>query len=470
MLDYERKVKEFIERHQIIKQGDRIVVGVSGGPDSLSLLHYLAKRQERYQIRVYAAHLDHMFRGQQSYEELQFVRNFCEDLHIPYVCDRIDVSSYMEESGTGLQEGARKVRYQFLKEVMNHFSANKLALGHHGDDQVETILMRLTRGSSGKGRSGIPYRRNFHQGEIIRPLLSLTKEMIEEYCAHFNLDPRRDPSNSKGDYTRNRFRLKVLPFLKGENGKVHEHFQRFSEEILEDEMFLQELTRQKMNNVWEKNEESIQLQVEAFQAMPLPLQRRGIQLILNYLYKGNPLYTSIHIQQILKFIMSDHPSGHLDLPDGLKVVKSYQTCQFTFETHESQRYEYTLHLGEQVTLPNGDLFSLQISTNFVDTHHAEIFLIDEKKVDLPLIIRTRKQGDRIQLKGSSHSKKIKKLFIDLKIPLNLRNEWPIITDNKGKVLWVPNIKKSNDERTWEDPHGMILVYKKQSSSRGQTNC
>ncbi|MBE3568577.1 MAG: tRNA lysidine(34) synthetase TilS [Bacillales bacterium] len=471
MLEYEEKVRQFIERHQLIDKRDQIVVGVSGGPDSLSLLHYLAKRREFYEIDLFAVHLDHMFRGQESYEELLFVEEFCKDFHIPCLAKQINVSEIIRDHGTGLQENARMVRYQVYQQAMAQFAANKLALAHHGDDQVETILMRLTRGTSGKGRSGIPYLRPFHNGWIIRPLLGLNKEEILAYCDYYKLNPRIDPSNSKGTYTRNRFRLEVLPFLKTENPKVHEHFQTFSEELLEDEHYLLKLTYERMEAVWGHKNGGISMDVEEFLKMPLPLQRRGIHLILNYLYKNKTSFTNVHIRQIMQLIQHLHPSGRLDLPDGLKVIRNYQECFFGFIKDESEEYSYELKSEGKVVLPNGDQLILTKRKNEGKfPTKDDQFCLDREKVEMPLTIRTRKPGDRIALKGMDGLKKVKKLFIDLKVPRSSRDEWPIVVDSKGKVLWIPGLRKSIFEKDNENENDDILIYIKQTSSRGQTKC
>lgn len=237
MLPFERKVDDFIKTNTLITKGDSVLIGVSGGPDSVALLHYLVQKRNIYNISIRAAHVDHMLRGKDSYNDLLFVQELCKQWNIPCEAIRINIQEKMGALNKGMEETARIYRYRFFQDIMEKYQHNKLLLGHHGDDQIETILMRLTRGSTGKGRAGIPLRRAFANREIIRPLLCVTKKEIEEYCHIHDLSIRIDSSNFEQDYTRNRFRLNVLPFLKKENNHVHEHFQRFSEEILSDEAF-----------------------------------------------------------------------------------------------------------------------------------------------------------------------------------------------------------------------------------------
>ncbi|MGM7637406.1 tRNA lysidine(34) synthetase TilS [Bacillus sp. Hm123] len=454
MLVFEERMKRFIKQHQLIEKGDKVAVGVSGGPDSLALLSYLANHRDVFQIEVYALHLDHMFRGEESCAELRFVEHFCDKRNIPCYTKQVKVSAVMEQQATGLQETAREVRYRFFEEGLQKFSANKLALAHHGDDQIETVLMQLVKGAS--TRTGIPVRRPFADGEIIRPMLLLTKEMIEQYCSAEGLEPRRDPSNDRLDYTRNRFRHHLLPFLKQENPKVHEHFQRFNEEMKEDDQFLNELTEATMHKVWEKDEASAKVQINAFIEVPLPLQRRAIHLILNYLYKGKIAFSFIHIQQILQLLKGGSSSGSLDLPDGLKVRREYQQCIFSFEQEWKKEYEFALQIGERVAWPFGGEFMLtaEAPTSMENDHY---FMIDPHAMKLPLYIRTRKQGDKISPKGMNGSKKLKRLFIDEKVPKTKRDRWPIITDYDGEVLWVPGLKKSKYEAKVTSHH-VTLIY------------
>ena len=294
-----------------------------------------------------------MFRGEQSYEDYLFVEQICKKWGIAFEGTRIDVSAYMKKTGESTELAARKLRYDFFDELMKKFECTTLVLGHHGDDQVETMLMRMTRGASGKARAGIPIKRAFGNGFIVRPFLVVTKAEINQYATMYQLDPRLDPSNDKDDYVRNRFRHHVLPFLKQENPLVHEQFQRFSEEIYEDEDFFQELVARKMSEVWiEKTQEFAIINTDSILAMPKPLQRRAIQLILNYLYLERPSSLSaLHIQQLLTLFLNPQPSAELHLPGGLIAEKSYSTCIFRFSKYESLEYTLLLQIPGD-TLPS----------------------------------------------------------------------------------------------------------------------
>jgi tRNA(Ile)-lysidine synthase len=440
----ETKVMTFLERHSFLLNHKAIVVGVSGGPDSLALLHFLRGQREKRNLSIVAAHVDHMFRGEESFQDALFVKSYCEQYSIPFEMEQINVPKIMAQTGQSPEVAARVARYNFFAKVMKAYNYRYLALGHHGDDQIETILMRLTRGSTGKARAGIPFLRPFQAGSIFRPFLITTKNEIEQYCEENDLVPRMDPSNEMGIYTRNRFRIEILPFLKSENPKVHEHFQRFSEELQSDEAFLQELTLETMNKVMTKRErQQIVINIRRFHDMPLPLQRRGIQLILNYLYVERPSSLSaIHTAQIFSLIHQQHPSGKLDFPDGLKVIRSYHQCYFQFENGNSEFYCIEMDKPGLVNLPNFRTLTMEYVNSTTYVVNSNIALFQADKIKLPLIVRTRKNGDRMSLKGMDGTKKIKDIFIDSKISIKERDEWPIVTDREGTIIWLPGLKKS----------------------------
>lgn len=462
---FERKVIEYIETHQLIPEGSHILVGVSGGPDSLVLLHLLKSWQELFKCQIVCAHVDHMFRGKESYDDYLFVEKTCKEWDIPFEGKQIDVAAYMNDSGESTQLAARNLRYAFFQEVMEKHHLDVLVLGHHGDDQVETMLMRLTRGSAEKARAGIPVKRPFASGCLARPLLCAARSEIESYVKQHELDPRMDPSNEKNDYLRNRFRHVVLPFLKKENPNVHEHFQRFSEELTDDEVYLQSLAAKELNGIWlERKMDGSVIDLVRLLMVPKPLQRRMIHLILNYLYIKRPSSLSaVHIDQLLTLFTNPHPSAELHLPDGLIVEKSYQKGIFRFFTNESPEYSIKLDVPGETILPNGYIIKahyIKDEMSVLNGNHT--FLLSASSVSLPLTARTRINGDRMTVKGLGGTKKLKGIFIDKKIPRQERTTWPVVVDQAGEIVWLPGLKKSvrESEHTQNETSFIYLEYKK----------
>ncbi len=470
MLDFEKKTLNFIKRHRLLDSGDLVLAAVSGGPDSMAMLDFFVKRQGFFDISLVVVHVDHMLRGKESAQDLEYVKAYCEQNGLELKAASIDIKKKMETENKGMQETAREYRYRFFETVMKELGADKLAVAQHADDQVETILMRLTRGSSGKSRAGIQSTRRFGNGELIRPLLGVNRREIEEYCAFHQLEPRIDPSNDKPSYTRNRFRMDVLPALKRENQQVHEHFQRFSEELLEDEAYLEMLAEREIKAVTDFENEKIRLDIRSFLQMPLPLQRRGIHLILSYLYKKNITHvTAWHVELIGKLLQGENPSGKLNLPLGLNVFRSYGHCVFTFEEMKpAQDYEYEICVGQEILLPDGGMVRLENALGAFAGEDEDFIYLKENDLKLPLIIRTRRPGDRIKAKGLEGTKKLKKLFIDKKIPRFQRDSWPVITDQRNQILWVPGLKKSlYDVGPQGHGHRYILYYRTSGGQHSQ---
>ncbi|MCQ6276734.1 tRNA lysidine(34) synthetase TilS [Bacillus sp. V3B] len=461
----EEKIESFLKNKKFTLTGKRLLVGVSGGPDSLALLNYLWEKQSQHHFYFVVAHVDHMFRGTESFNEAKFVEQYCEDRKIPFRMTRINVPEYMKKTGKSSQVSSRECRYQFFAEVMEEHQLTYVALAHHGDDQIETVLMRLTRGSSGSSRAGIPFIRPFNNGFIFRPFLCLSRKEIEQYCIEHELEPRHDPSNEKDDYLRNRYRKYVVPFLKRENSHVHEHFQRFSEDLQEDELLLRELTIQKMKTVWkEKKHSKITIDIDAFQVIPMPLQRRGIKLILDYLYKKRPASLSaIHIDHFFSLIESSHPSGRLDFPSGLKVIRSYQKCHFLFHSENKEGFRFELSEPGDCILPNGDSINLRFTDSDLQENSLYSILLNKEDVSLPVIIRTRQPGDRMSLKGMEGTKKVKNIFIDEKIPVGERENWPVVTDIHNRIIWLPGLKKYHEaDAVHQDKDYILLTYRRKN--------
>ncbi|MDG5473812.1 tRNA lysidine(34) synthetase TilS [Jeotgalibacillus sp. ET6] len=442
MKDILNKIHSYIEEHQLFSDGDKVIAAISGGPDSMALLHYLLHHAKK-RLNIEVAHVDHMLRGEESKKDADFVEAYCEQQGIPCHRASLDVKKKMEMEGTGLQEAARAVRYDYLKEVMTEIRASKLVLGHHGDDQAETVLFRLVRGSTMKGRAGIAAKRNFAGGVLVRPLLALTKAEIEQYCEHYRIEYRIDPSNAKDSYTRNRIRHHIIPLLKEENPSLNEQIKRYTEEVKEDEdWLLQQAEDRLQKRIIEQQVQFMKIERKNWCKEAPPLQRRMIHLILNYLYAKVPTsLSSAHTASVRKLMEQKHPSGELHLPKGLLVQRSYSTVTFHFvPSAQALPYCYRLDQNEAIVLPGGGKVIAKEGLVEDLDETADFCWLNPSEVEWPLTVRTKKDGDRIHLKGMNGSKKIKKIFIDEKIPLDLRGQWPIVTDACGRVLWIPGLR------------------------------
>ncbi|GAE27992.1 tRNA(Ile)-lysidine synthetase [Halalkalibacter wakoensis JCM 9140] len=437
-------VHKFILHHQLIEQGDLVIVATSGGPDSVALLHYLWSMKDFYGIKVAACHVHHQLRGEESDEDARYVNRFCEERGIELEIKRIDVKRYARDHNLGTQFAARELRYDFFKELLSKQPRSKLATGHHGDDQIETMLMKLTRGSVPLHTYGIPVWRPVGDGMIIRPFLGITKEQIEHYCNEASLHPRRDSSNNSTAYTRNRFRQEVLPFLKKENPMVHTHIQRKYEWEKDDHDFLMVLAeKEKSTIVLKESEQNVTISQNAFLRIDLPLQRRVIHLILSYLYgKNSPFMTSIHIEQVLDLLHREKPSAELHFSNDVNVRRDYDLCHFT-------KKERTIEVAEErplvipgVVSSKSWIIQSYVTDNLDIVEEDNQILLDFHALSSSLIVRTKKTNDRMHCRGMDGTKKIGRLFIDRKISKRDRERWPIVVSDDGQILWVPFLHRS----------------------------
>ncbi|TQS75325.1 tRNA lysidine(34) synthetase TilS [Ornithinibacillus gellani] len=456
-----QEVADFIERHQLLKRGATVLIGVSGGPDSMALLHYFSTIRNTWNLQLVAISVDHQLRGEESQEDQRFVEAWCREHQIEHRALTADVPAYQQAHQLGTQEAARILRYQHFQEQMEAYQADFLVLGHHGDDQVETMLMSLVRGTNPDHLEGIPVRRPFATGEIIRPFLCLTKHDMETYCTAHDIVPRRDPSNESTNYTRNYFRKKVIPLLKEKNSNIHHTVQLLSESLKSDHLFLQqeaEKMAEKLVQFNEKNK-SATFEISAFKSHPSALQRRVFHLILNYLYDEIPKKLSyVHEAHFFELLHTTRSNVQLDFPQHLKVEKSYGKLLFHFvKDTECTHFHHVVDIPGALSLPNGWVLTVS-KRNHVTAQDDNSFLIPVDNVSLPLSVRTRLPGDRMTWKGLDGSKKIKDIFMDEKIPVTERDTWPLLVDHDGRILWLMGLKKDLRHLEQQEKAATSFIY------------
>lgn len=460
----EKAVLSFIKKHQLLTKGAKVLVGVSGGPDSIALLHFLKEIRKNWNLELIALSIDHSLRGEDSVADLEYVKAKCVEWEIDFHGVTLDVPAYEKVHRLSTEVAARKLRYQFFAEKMTELNADYLALGHHGDDQIETLLMKLVRSASSTAFLGIPVRRKLANGEIIRPLLAVTKKDIEAYCVKYGLKPRIDATNFETVHTRNYYRKHVLPLLKEKNRNIHITAQHLSETLQEDESYLQKEARkvfEKATSVdYEKH--SAILEINLFKKHDQSLQRRAFHLILNYLYDETLPNQLSYIHEAQFFALLRHAEGNvqIDFPNALKLNKAYDKLTFYFDNQHPQLapFHKTLFIPGSVQLPDLSTVTADlVNCKPLENHFS--FYIAKSEVALPLHIRTRKPGDRMSWKGLNGTKKIKDIFIDAKIPIEERKNWPILVDNEGKILWLIGLKKGMSQEV-SDEQFIYIQYEK----------
>ena len=434
-------VYEFLVNKIKLNKDSKIVIGVSTGPDSMCLLNILLNLQEKLKFKIIVAHVNHKKRVE-SDEEEQFLEDYCFKKNLVFEKMILD-----NKYKGNFEAYARKERYKFFEELISKHQANILMTAHHGDDLVETILMKLTRGSNLKGYQGISLITKKNNYQIIRPLLYVTKDDINKYLCDNNIPFFIDKTNNCDDYTRNRYRHHVLNFFKSENGDVHLKFLKFENRLEEANNYIEKNTLIAYNNCYRDGS----LNINLFLENDLFIRRLIIEKIFSNLYEDLSFLTDKHVDLVINLINESKRNIEIDLPKGIRVIKEYGLVKFKNTKSEIRNYKIELKNG--LILENGMQFIIYNGdSNGNDTMH-----INSKDVSLPLYVRNRKPGDVIALKGNGH-KKVKDIFIDCKIEKDERDSYPIVVDSNNIVVWIPGLKKSKYNKEKNEKYDIILKY------------
>ena len=427
-----------------LKYGDIVVVGCSGGPDSMALLHLLARVKRVLDIDIICAHVNHKVRKESDDEEV-FVEKFCKKYNIIFDCMHIE--DYGDDN---FHNEARTKRYNYFGGICKRYNAKYLFTAHHGDDLIETILMRIVRGSTLRGYSGFSKVVNMDGYKIIRPLINVTKEEIYEYNRKNNILFALDASNKKDVYTRNRFRKYIVPEFKKEDPNVHNKFYKFSTTLLEYNNYIDHQVEKIIKKIYVQNI----LKLDLFKQEERVIQMKIIYYILEHVYQDDlMLITDHHAELIYELIYSRRANAMIYLPNNLKAVKSYDTLVFTQEIQQPREYE--IEIIRYINLPNGK--NIEVVNESQDTSNF-ICRLSKEDVKFPLHVRNRQEGDKIYIKGMLGSKKVKDIFINEKISMEEREMWPIVVDSNGTIVWIPGLKKSKFDKQIDENYDIILKY------------
>lgn len=425
-----------------IKENETVITATSGGPDSMALLSLLIKLSKTKKITIICAHVNHNLR-KESQEEALMVEKYANENNLTF--EKMEINHY--EGNT--ENYARTQRYNFFEKLIKKYNATYLLTAHHGDDLTETILMRMVRGSSLKGYSGFQEITDKGIYKIYRPLITKTKDELLNYVKTNNIPYAVDKTNFSEEYTRNRYRLNILPILKKENKSVHLKFLKFSETLKLYDDHINKEVNEKLNKIYQNNN----LNLNLFENEDELIKRKILYKILNDLYYKNiSLITDNHVELILNIIESPRPNLKINLPNKVLVIKNYQNLYFTKNT-EIKPYSFTFE--NKVILPNDKIL---IKEETDDTSNYTIRL-NSKELSMPLIVRTRQNGDKMEIKNLNGHKKIKDIFIDEKISESDRNNWPILTDQNNQIIWLPGLKKSKFDKQKHENYDIIIRYR-----------
>lgn len=400
-----------------------VVIGVSAGPDSMCLLDLLQKKT----TKIVVCHINHNVR-KESIEEEEYITKYCQDKNI--ILEKTTINNYQENN---FENEARKKRYMFYEEILKKYNSKTLLLAHHGDDLIETILMKISRGSNLEGYAGIKEISNVKNYQIIRPLLKYTKEDIINYNKSNNIKYYNDSSNQSTNYTRNRYRLNILPLLKKEDKNIHKKYLKYSKTLIEYDDYIKREVKRNINNIYKDNI----INIDNLNKLDTFLIKNILYNIMNNIYQNkNNIITDRHIQNIISLLNNTKPNIKIDLPNNKEIVKEYNKLIIKDKTSDIKNYK--IEFNDKIEIEN--LIIEKIESEDDDSN--SICRLNSKDITLPLYIRNREDGDYIILKGSNNRKKIKEIFIEKKLPLKKRNNYPLLVDSNNNIIWIPNIKKS----------------------------
>ena len=443
MLD---KVIEYIKENEIIKQGDKILVALSGGPDSVCLLHILHRLKEPFNLKLGAIHINHMLRGEEADNDEKYIIKLCDELGINHYVKRIDIEYVARDTNVSLEVAGRNERYKAFEEIKEKYEYNKIAVAHNANDQAETVLMRIMRGTGLEGLTGIKAKR---ADGIIRPILCLNREEIEEYCEKNNLNPRIDASNYERTYIRNKVRLDILPYMKENfNKDIIDTLNRMTLLLQKDNEFIEEYSNKCYNIYCENYGEKIKVSKNLFEKEMDSIITRVLIRVFKEISNSYQNFEMKHIYEVVN-LAKKSTGKKLNLTNKIICENLYGDIIFSKEDKPKEKIE-----DNEVKINKDDIFNKVIFDDYtirfevVENKNKVEFsknnlikLFDYDNIEKEIIIRYRKDGDKITPLGMNGSKKLKDIFIDLKIPREKRDTIPIVCFDDN-ISWVVGYKTS----------------------------
>lgn len=453
------KVKAFVIENNLIENEDKVLVALSGGPDSVCLLNILFELRREFNIEIAAAHVNHMLRGDEAFKDEEYARDMCNNLNIDFFSERIDINKISKERGISHELAGREERYKYFHLISEKNGYNKIAIAHNSNDQAETVLMNMMRGSGIEGLCGIRSKR---KGGIIRPILCLSREEIERYCNINNLNPRIDKSNLENVYNRNKVRLDILPYMKKNfNKDIIETINRMASLLQIDNDFMEK----ECNNYYKKfctnHVDKLIISKEAFSIEKAILTR----LIKKAFVKFTGKHTNFemkHIHEVIS-LANKETNKRINIPNGIIAENIYGDIYLRFKEVKNNEFQEIILSKSELEGNNVDFENYIISFDLIDnkkniefSNNVLIKFFDYDKIKEKLIIRKRLNGDRIIPLGMKGSKKLKDIFIDLKLPIEERNQVPVLCfDNE--IAWLVGYKVSESFKITKDTKRIIKI-------------
>jgi len=470
-MDLLSQVRQIIAKYEIFNPGDRVVVGVSGGPDSLCLLHLLNRLQEELEITLHVAHLHHALRGEEADEDARFVERLATSWGLPSTVEKRDVPAYAEREKLAIEQAARQVRYTFLAEVAKGVGASSVAVGHNADDQVETIIMHWLRGAGTAGLRGMrPLQQWPLPGidlRLVRPLLEVPREEIEAYCREHHLTPRFDRSNLDTTYYRNRIRHELLPLLEEYNPNIREVIRRAALIIADDYHYLASQGQRAWEKVVSEVEGALVFDLKGWEKLHPSLQRQLLRRAIRHLRSDLRNIDWVHIEEARRAV-GEKPAGtEVTLPRGLSLFRSYDTFvvgdMIPIPEIPLIEEETKIAVPGRTPLPHWHLITEVLAgeggkEEALNNQDPWQGYLDLDQVGQDLILRGRKPGDRFQPLGmGGRSKPLREFMIDAKIPHHIRDKVPLVVSPQN-IVWVAGYRIDERARVTERTERVLKIW------------
>lgn len=430
-----------------LKRDVAVLAAVSGGPDSMALLHLLKTAAVKTPMRIVVAHANHGFRGAESDAEEQLVRGVAREWALPCETAALNVPAYIEETGMNAQSAAREKRYAFLREAAAKHGCAYVMLGHHADDQAETVLMRIIRGTGPSGLSGISQQRKEDQMELIRPLLRITKGELLAYCKRNSVPYAMDSSNVDRHYFRNAVRLDVMPMLETFNPRLKESLVRLAELAAADDAYMEAETLRAFRLGVRADGAGYRVDRHGFQGLHVALQRRLVKLILSCSESLERQFDYRLVEDIVSAAAAEMPAAaRMELGGGWELVTEYEEVYIGPARPTPASFSYVVEADTTAVFveETGDRLAIErlagAQADIADRAIEACF--DDDELVYPLRIRSRTPGDLMEPHGLNGSKKVQDMFVDAKVPRYRRDLTPLLVDREGRILWIPGLRRS----------------------------
>jgi len=421
------RLEQVLRDNGLIAPGGKVLVAVSGGADSIALLHLLQRLSGAFPFSLVAAHLDHRLRPE-SLEDAEFVGEVCRGLGVELVSEQCDVAALATELGVGLEEAGRLARRAFLERIAGETGCPVIALAHHAEDQAETLLFRLMRGS---GLSGLAAMR-LQAGPYIRPLLGFSREQVCKFLQQHNLIWRDDASNLDLTFSRNRIRHQLLPLLEQFNPRVVTALNRLSRQAADEEDYWNTVAEKFLERHGESHADGYALKIAPLAVLSRAERRRILRAFLRQASPRLAAVNSEHIEQVEALLAAERPQSDLDLP-GLWVGRRYDRLLCNIIRPMVDDYELTLNGPGTYRLPTDDRLLVEVGNNLEGDVASVLF--NAAQVPFPLIVRSPRAGDRFQPSGMAGHKSLKNYFVDEKIDAEARRRTPVVCCG-DIILWL----------------------------------